>query len=240
MIARRTALSAVALTTTLVVPAVAQTPGPQVQVDRDCYLDTVVNGQRIATPISLSGNGFTPNSQFQISLDGQPLPGGAGTTDALGAVPSGTFRAPALSTLDRRQKTWKVRVDEGANTASTTFSTSDIFADFSPSTGTPSKLKVRFVANGFKLAQADTTKNPAVYIHYIRPNGKRKKSFRLGTATGPCGELKRTAKRRLFPFKAERGLWKLQVDTNKVYKRGKSDSTFTYYTMGVRIRTVFR
>lgn len=240
MNARRTVVSAIALSSTLVVPAVAQTPGPQVQVDRDCYLDTQVDGKRIATPITLSGNGFTPNAQFQINLDGQPLPGGTGTTDALGAVPSGSFTAPSLNGLNRRQKKWTVRVDEGANMPSTTFSTSDIYANFSPSTGNPASLKVRFVANGFKLAQADTTKNPSVYVHYIRPNGKRKKTYRLGTATGACGELKRTAKRRLFPFKAEKGLWKMQVDTNKTYKRGKSDSPFTYYTIGVRIRTVFK
>ncbi len=227
---------------TLTLGALAAAPAPalaipQIQVDRDCYLDTVIKGKRVATPITLSGNGYTPNAQFQVNLDGQPLPNGTGTMDSLGAM-SGKFTAAPLSTLNTRQRRWTVRVDEGANTAQTAFYTSDIFADFAPSSGNPAKLKVRWTVNGFKLARPAGAKSPYVYLHYIRPNGKRKKTYRLGKATGACGSIKRTAKRRLFPFKAERGLWKLQVDTNKKFKRGTSKSTFTYYTVGVRIRTV--
>jgi hypothetical protein len=58
---------------------------------------------------------------------------------------------------------------------------------------------------------------------------------KLGTATGACGQLKATAQRRLFPFSAERGTWKLQVDTRKAFRRGTEKSTFTYYTVGVKI-----
>lgn len=239
MTARPFAATALALAAIAAVPASAQTPGPQIQVDRDCYLDTVVGGERQAQPVTLTGNGFTPKAQFQISLDGQPLPNGVGNFDDLGAI-SGSFTTTPLTTLNQRQKTWKVRVDEGANSAETTFRTSDIFADFSPGSGDPAKLKVRWVAYGFKLDKADPTKNPSVYLHYIRPNGKRKMTVRLGSATGPCGQLQRTAKRKLFPFRAERGLWKMQVDTNAKYRRGTSKSTFTFYTVSVRIRTVFK
>lgn len=239
MTARPIAATALALAAIAAVPASAQTPGPQIQVDRDCYLDTVSGGQRQAQPITLTGNNFTPNGQYQINLDGQPLPNGTGNFDTLGAL-QGSFTTTPLSTLNRRQKTWKLRVDEGANSAETTFQTSDIFADFSPGSGDPAKLRVRWVAYGFKLDKADLSKNPSVYVHYIRPNGKRKMTIRLGSATGACGELKRTAKRKLFPFKAERGLWKMQIDTNKKYRRGTSKSSFTFYTVSVRIRTVFR
>jgi len=237
MTTRLITVPTLALAVLAIAPAAAQAV-PQIQVDRDCYLDTVIDGSRVATPVALSGNGFTPNAEFQVNLDGTPLPNGTGTMDGLGAL-SGKFTATPLATLNRRQKQWTVRVDEGANTATTTFFTSDIFADFTPASGNPAKLKVNWVANGFKLAQADTSVNPSVYLHYIRPNRKRKVTVKLGTATGPCGELKKTKKRKLFPFKAERGLWQLQVDTNKKFKRGTSKSTFTYYTVGVRIRTVF-
>lgn len=207
---------------------------PQIQVDRDCYLDTVVGGQRVAPKISLSGNQFTPNAQYQISLDGQPLSGGTDMFDGTGAF-LGTFSTSPLAGFDRRQKTWTVRVDEGANTASTMFRTSDIYADFAPTRGNPAALRVRWTAYGFKLGQAAPTANPTVYLHYIRPNGKRRRTVTLGTATGACGHLKATAKRRLFPFRAERGLWKLQVDTNRSFRRGTARSPFIHYTVGVRI-----
>jgi len=219
-------------------PAAAQAI-PQIQVDRDCYLDTVANGSRVAPRISLSGKEFTPGGQYQISVDGQPLSGGTGTFDGAGAF-IGTFSTSALAAFDLHQKTWTVRVDEGTNTASTTFRTSDIFADFTPNRGNPSALKVRWKAYGFKLAQADPTINPVVYLHYIRPSGKRKLTVKLGIAKGACGQLAPTAKRRLFPFNAERGLWKLQVDTNKTFRRGTSSSSFTYYTVGVRITRTTR
>jgi hypothetical protein len=238
MIARRTTVSALAFSALLVVPAVAQTPVPRVQTDLDCYADIGSGAKRQTRPVVVSGNQFTPNTDYQINLDGQPLPGGTGKTDALGALGPGEFTAPSLAALNVHQRRWKLRVDSGAQSAETTFFTSDVFADFSPQKGRPATLKVRFVANGFNLEQKPTA--PAVYVHYIRPNGKRKKTFKLGTATGPCGELKRTAQRRLFPFSAEKGLWKLQIDTNKTYKRGTSSSTFAFYTIGVRIRTVVK
>ncbi len=232
---RPTTITAIALGALVALPSSANAI-PRVQVDRDCYLDTVIKKKRVATPVTLSGNGFTPGAQFQVSLDGQPLPNGTGTMDAFGAL-SGKFTATPLATLNSRQRKWKVRVDEGANSASTSFYTSDIFADFSPSSGNPAKLKVRWSVNGFKLSRPAGAKSPYVYLHYIRPNGKRKRTYRLGRATGACGAIKRTKKRRLFPFRAERGLWKLQVDTNRKFRRGTSKSTFTYYTVGVRIRT---
>lgn len=238
MTARRTAISAVSLATLLAVPAVAQTPVPQIQTDLDCYVDIGAGSKREARPVELSGNNFDPDADYQISLDGQPIPGGTGKTTALGAFGPGSFTPPSLAALNRHQRKWTVRVDQGAKSATTSFFTSDIFAETKPSSGNPATLKVRFSAFGFNLEQRPV--KPSVYVHYIRPNGKRKRTVRLGTAVGACGELKPTAKRRLFPFKAEKGLWKLQVDTNKTFKRGTSQSPFTFYTIGVRIKTVFK
>jgi hypothetical protein len=107
-------------------------------------------------------------------------------------------------------------------------------ADFAPGSGNPSSLRVRFSVFGFALAAPGRS----VYVHYIRPNGKRKKTVRLGKARGVCGKIERTAKRRLFPFRAERGNWKLQFDTSKRYRRGKSTSDFLFYTLGVRISRI--
>lgn len=230
---RRITSIPLALATLAVAPAAALA-APQIQVDRDCYLDTVVRGERLAPKVSLSGDQFTPNAQYQISLDGQPLSQGTGTFDATGAF-LGTFSTSALAGFDRHQKTWTVRVDEGANTATTTFRTSDIFAGFAPTRGNPSVLRVRWSAYGLRLDKAGQRADPSVYLHYIRPNGRLKQTVRLGTATGPCGRMGPTAKRRLFPFRAERGRWNLQVDTRKAFTRGTQRSPFVHYTVGVRI-----
>ncbi|MTD45246.1 hypothetical protein GKE82_13340 [Conexibacter sp. W3-3-2] len=235
MNARRTAVSVLALSPLLAVPAVAQTPAatPRIQTDLDCYADVGGDDRR---PVILSGNQFQPNADYQINLDGQPLPGGTGRTDALGAIGPGEVRTPSLASLGERQRRWTLRVDSGAQSATTSFFTSDVFAGFSPSRGRPSTLKVRFTATGFNLEQR--AKAPSVYLHYVRPNGRRKATVRLGTATGACGNLARTKLRRLFPFEAEKGLWRLQFDTSPTYRKGTSKTTFTYYTVGVRIRTV--
>jgi hypothetical protein len=78
-----------------------------------------------------------------------------------------------------------------------------------------------------------------VYLHYVRPNGKLKRTVRLGRAQGVCGEIARTSRRKLFPFRAERGTWHLQFDTRKRYRRGKLGVNFLYYTIGVTIKKVF-
>ncbi len=220
-------------------PPAAPPAPPKIVTDRDCYLDTTVSGRRTATSIKLTGNGFTPGAPFQVSLDGTPLSGGIGTTDTLGAL-TGSFTTSPLASLNMRQRTWKVRVDEGGNSAETEFRTSDVHADFTPSSGNPGTLRVNWIAYGFKLDRSPGAKSPTVYAHYIRPNGKRKKTLKLGRATGPCGRMAKTKKRRLFPFRAERGLWRIQIDTNKRYRKGTSSSPFIFYTTGVRIRRVVR
>ena len=76
---------------------------------------------------------------------------------------------------------------------------------------------MRFKVFGFGLVTA----NPIVYLHYVRPNGKLKRTIRLGRAQGVCGQIKRTARKKLFPFSAERGKWKLQFDTRRRYRKGQ-------------------
>jgi hypothetical protein len=224
-------VTAVAITiAVLALPAVAS--AAQIQVDRPCYADP---SQREDT-VTLSGSGFTPNAVYQVTLDGQPLPGGSGQADAQGGV-RGTFRAPALATLSaaRRRHTFTLGVQEGVNAPTTTFTVSKLVADFRPSGGDPRTLRVRFSVFGFGLQAAPGDPPPVVYLHYIRPNGKPGRTVQIGAATGPCGSISRTARRRLFPFKAERGSWRLQFDTNAAFKKGNARSPFLFYTVGVRV-----
>ena len=76
-------------------------------------------------------------------------------------------------------------------------------ADFAPSSGDPNRLRVRFTVHRFG-------RNRPVYLHYITPSRHLKLRVRLGTARGRCGFL-RTGYRRLFPFTAGRGTWRLDA-----------------------------
>lgn len=206
----------------LLAPAAAR--GAAVQADRACYLETD------KTTVTITGNGFTPGQPYTVSLDGQPLTGGAGALDDGGAM-RGAFTPPLLGD-DVQEKMFTVGVQSDALLATTTFTVTKFRASFSPAKGDPAKLKVRFSVNGFGLGAP----NPDVYLHYVAPGGKVKDTVRLGRAQGQCGSIARTAQRRLFPFKnPKHGKWQLQFDTSKSYQRGVSGSPFLFYTVGVNV-----
>jgi hypothetical protein len=199
-----------------------------ITVDRACY----ANPSQRADTVRMAGTGFTPNAQYQVTLDGQPLTGGTGTTDAAGNL-TGSFTSPELD-QGVREHTYKLGVQEGANAPETQFAVAQLLAAFAPATGDPKTLKVRFRLFGFGLSG---TKAPPVYVHYVRPGGKVHKTVKLGTGRGACGSIQRTAKRRLFPFAARRGTWTLQFDSSRTYRRGTSRSTFLFFSVAVKIQS---
>jgi hypothetical protein len=222
MNARIFALTA-AIAAAAALPAAAS--AAQIQADRPCYEDNT--GQ-----VAVSGNGFDPGQPYQVTLDGKMLSTGNEVTGPDGSV-AGSIETPQLS--GSSVHVYKLSVVQGANTASTTFSVTPFLADFTPGSGNPKTLRVRFKIFGFGLATA----NPVVYLHYVRPNGKLKRTIRLGKAQGVCGQIPRTARKKLFPFNAEGGTWNLQFDTHKAYRKGVSNSSFLYYNVPVSIKRIF-
>jgi hypothetical protein len=213
----------------LAAPAAAR--AADIQVDRACYLEDK------RSRVALSGAGFTPGETYKVTLDGTPLPGGVGRVDSTGAI-AGTFAAPALEEGVPEHR-FVLGVTEGPKTVATTFSVTSFFADFRPSTGNPRSLKVRFSAYGLGLVQKDPLApvTQTLYVHYVPPaGGGRAQTYRLGTLQGPCGRIKRTRRRRLFPFAPRQGQWNLQFDTNAVYRRGTSSAAFQYFSVGVKVR----
>jgi hypothetical protein len=219
---RSTAL-ATALAIAAAAPAAAS--AAQIQTDRGCYQDHTGT-------VAVSGNGFDANQPYSVSLDGKQLGTGASTTDAAGGI-AGSFEAPQLS--GDAVHTYTLTVTQGANTATTTFAVTPFLADFTPGSGNPKTLRVRFKIFGFGLV----TPHPTAYLHYVRPNGKVKRTIRLGKAQGTCGQISRTARKKLFPFRAGRGTWRLQFDTHKRYRKGKPGVDFLYYSISVTIKRVF-
>jgi hypothetical protein len=52
----------------------------------------------------------------------------------------------------------------------------------------------------------------------VTPGLRLRLTILLGRTQGPCGSLV-TARRRIFPFRARPGNWRLQFDTAQVYRR---------------------
>jgi hypothetical protein len=203
-------------------PAAAQASVPALQTDRTCYLQTD------KTNVTVSGNGFNAKTPYVVALDGTALNDGSQLMDALGAM-QGTFPPPPLAD-DELQRTFGVSVASGGLSAAAQFTVTRLQANFTPSQGDPTRLKVRFSVAGFGLVDH----NPDVYVHYITPKGKLKQTVRLGQASGQCGRITRTAKRRLFPFdKPALGKWNLQFDTTRSFAMGNGRSKFLFYSVGV-------
>lgn len=212
----------------LAVPATATAAA--VDTDRACYLQTQ------STTVTVSGTGYAPGQPFVVALDNTALDGGGGAIDALGTM-RGAFNPPVLKAT-QEQRRFKVSVTAADATAWTTFTLTRFVAGFSPATGDPATMRVRFSVHGFALASP----SPTVYLHYVDPRGRLRKTVRLGRAQGQCGAIDRTAKRRLFPFRSapRAGKWRLQFDTSRKYHRGTTKSEFLFYTVGVTVRSVRR
>ena len=218
-------IHAVAAVLALAAALPAAASAAQIQTDRPCYQDN-------AGTVAVSGNGFEPNQPYQVTLDGQPLPNGTGTTDAAGGI-AGSFPTPELAGSSVHAYT--LGVVQGANVPTTGFSVTPFLADFTPGSGNPKTLHVRFKVFGFGLVDRQPERLPAL-----------RAPERQAQAHDPARQGARRLRpdqahprRKLFPFNAERGNWKLQFDTRRRYRKGVQGSNFLFYTVGVTIRRIF-
>lgn len=186
--------------------------------DSRCYQET--------EEVVINGSGYKPNSFVTISREGRAI-GSAGTSAA------GAFRVkfPTQELRGKREALFALTATDGTAAAVARYRVTKVFADFAPNTGNPSTLRVRFTALGFGVMRA----NAHVYLHYVRPSGSVRRTIRLGKSRGTCGVIRRTARRLLFPFSAQRGRWILQFDTNRRYRRGRPNSDFVWVRKPVQV-----
>jgi hypothetical protein len=200
-----TPLAAVALALAVLgagnaVAAKQQAAQARVVLEPGCYLS---GGTGL-----LTGSGFRPDAAWTAKLAGTKQIG-TGSIDARGRIRA-RFTAPAYhGTSGTRELT--LSVTDGPHVASTTFLMTPLAASFSPRTGDPATLRVRWRVLGLGARHG-------VYVHYIQPNGKLKRTLRIGTTRGPCGSLK-TGPIALFPFKYAYGTWTFQVDASSHFSK---------------------
>ena len=131
-----------------------------------------------------------------------------GTVSPFGDL-AGDFRAPVPAVGRPGERTFTLTVTDGVRRASTRFRSTIFGADYRPDRGDPATLRVRFYAFDFGRGRT-------VYLHYIAPNRRLRMTVRLGRTAGPCGTVS-TPLRRIFPFRAAPGNWRLQFDALRRY-----------------------
>ena len=187
-------------------------------VDKPCY--------RAADPagdLVLVGSGFTPGGLVLLGSGDTTI--GSAVADAKGNFRQ-KYQIPAPPETGKRAHEAQFSFFATDNmdqtlTSTVTFSTANVFGDYSPDESLhPESVRVRFSAFGFGVGLAATAPRPPIYLHYVNPRGKLKRTVLLGIGAGVCGSIRRTPLRRLFPFRPTRGKWTLQFDTHKLYTRG--------------------
>lgn len=201
-----TGLALLAAAATGIAVAVPAAGAATLKTETPCYQET--------QEVVVGGTGFAPLSIVTISRVDRVL--GSTQADANGNLRA-KFETPELPD-DVRERRYPLSATDMVNTAATAYRATSIFANFRPGSGNPATLRVRFSVNGFGLRRS----RAPIYLHYVRPNGKERRTIRLGRAAGVCGKIRRTKKRKLFPFRAERGRWIMQFDTRRKYERATS------------------
>jgi hypothetical protein len=159
-------------------------------------------------PVDFAGSGFRARAHFVATVGGRQVTSGSATR--FGDV-SGSFQAPVPTRAGPGERVFTLRVSDGVRAATTRFRAAVFGAGFSPTTGDPATLRVRFFAYDFGTGRT-------VYLHYLRPDLTLRTTIALGVTRGPCGTLA-SARLRIFPFYARPGNWRLQLDTSRVYAR---------------------
>jgi hypothetical protein len=193
----RRALPALALTLAAAAPADAAS----IRVNGSCF-------RQHADVIRVSGSEFDPNASYRIRVNGVTVR--RGLVGARGLI-SASFTAPSAGRAGERAL--RIEVTDGLTSPALNVRVTRFAASFAPTRGNPATLRVRFSVLGFGAGKT-------VYLHWVRPNGRVRRTKSLGRTQGPCGRLT-TGLRRLFPFTGLLpGNWRLQFDTRATYSRG--------------------
>jgi len=186
----------------LAAPASGQDAGPVITTGRACYLAN----QRVA----LAGTGFHGGDAYSVTLDQTLLGTGTVRPDSTisGSLSSGGLGRGVGEVLHR------IVVADAAIQAHVGFHTSAFGASFAPGVGDPKTLRVRYSVHAIGFS---SPVGSIVWIHYLSPAGRVRKSVPIGRTTGVCGSLRRSRPHRLFPFRTMPGTWRLQFDLKQGY-----------------------
>ena len=176
-----------------VVPAEAATL--TVAGSKTCY--------RLGDVLTLTGSGFTPGGQANLTLGGQEI--GTLPTD-----PAGNFSTPLTVGTLRGVSTRTLIATDAANPANVgtaQFMGSALAVKVRPRNGAAGR-RLRINATGF-------TTGKRLYAHIVRKRIRR--NVFIGKLKGPCHTLK--ARRRVLSASLPSGQYKVQFDTRRRYSK---------------------
>lgn len=162
--------------------------------------------------ISLTGYGFTPDSDVALSAEGQQL--GLGMADYDGVF-SAVMRAPTIPFSELALRFTATDQTYRLNRASVSVRLTSLGVRVTPTTGVPSRPR-QIRARGF-------FNGDVLYAHVRR--GDRTRNVRIGELRGPCRQLAVT--RRLFKPGVRAGAYRLHFDTNAHFV-ARSSGRVTY------------
>ena len=173
-------------------------------VDRTCY--------RPGQQGTITGGGYTPGAPVSFTLDGAAF--GDTTADAGGNLVPATFTAGNVPGKQQRKTLTATDTLNGANTAATTFTGTNLDVVVKPKRGNPGKKK-RITARGFDGGRT-------LWAHV---RGPRKRNVKIGKVKGACGKLRK--RKRIFKAGYPVGVYTVQFDQKKKY-RAASEPRVTF------------
>jgi hypothetical protein len=192
---------------------------------KPCYVSAT---QTARESIDLGGNGFTPGSLVDVSLNGAPER--TLQADAAGNLPPQVLSSPFQAAGQGAFTLTAAERGNPANTISLSSRTTRLGLKLTPSFAKPSH-RVRYKGSGF-------TEQRAVWAHYLY-KGKVRKTVRLvRQVRNPCGLI--SVKRKQIPVKIKRlrrmtGRWRIQVDQQRRYSRAPR-TVFVRIDVDVRVK----
>jgi hypothetical protein len=203
----------------LAVPAGAQAV-PTIEPLRPCYVTAGTADNPQGEGVVIRGQGFTPNSRVNLTVDDAPISGGDGLqVNEAGLLALDPFRAPWVPSGTRDFKVTVTEVDNAAQTVTTTAKATKLRVKVRPRSARPSD-RIRFSGSGF-------TDEKPVYAHYTRRN-KQIARVRMARRTGECGSW--SARRTQFPMRnPEQGTWVVQFDQSKRFVDGRRNTLRSVY-----------
>jgi hypothetical protein len=185
----------------LAAPAAASAATFVPQPPKPCY--------RSGEKVNLVGTGFTPSvvGGVNVTSDNPAFGGGALTSNAAGMVVGELTLGQASG---RRTSTYTATdTTNPALTASTQLTVSAVDVGVRPKNGRPGR-RVRIGATGF-------TTGKSLWVH-VRKRGF-KRDFKIGRLKGACKRL--VGKTRILPRGAAVGVYRVQFDTFRRYKKSR-------------------
>jgi hypothetical protein len=203
----------------LAVPAGAQAV-PTIEPLRPCYVTAGTQDEPQGEGVVIRGQGFTPNSRVNLTVNDAPVPGGDGLqVNDTGLLTLDPFPAPWVPNGTRDFKVTLTEVDNPAQTVTATAMATKLRVNIRPKSARPSQ-RIRFKGSGF-------TADKPVYAHYIRKN-RQVARVRVARRTGECGSW--SVRRPQFPMRnPQQGTWFVQFDQSKKYVDGRSGKLETVH-----------